>query len=120
MITFDIPGENIHTEVDEGVIMLLEGKLSNIEVKVAPNIYPKYVIMSSKEKPTIYVQMQKALYGLIYSALLFYSNLVKDLKAYGFWVNLYDPCVEKRLIKNKKMAVICHMENLKVSHIDRF
>ena len=65
MSTFEILGAYIHTEIDENVTMLMERALSEITVKVIPKIYQKYVIMSSNEKPLIYVQMQKVLYGLI-------------------------------------------------------
>ena len=61
--------------------MFLGRSLVELTVKVAPNIYQKYVTMSSKVKPLIYVQIQKALYGLIHSALLFYRKLVTDLEA---------------------------------------
>ena len=39
----------------------------------------------------LYVWLQKAFYGCIKSALLFYEKLLGDLKAYGFSINPYDP-----------------------------
>ena len=48
MDIFNILGEYIHTEKDYYVIMLMEGALVDIMVKVAPKIYRKYVIVSSK------------------------------------------------------------------------
>ena len=53
-------------------------------VKVAPKISQKYVIMSSKGKPLLYVQIQKSLYNLLSSTLLFYRKLLKYLESYGF------------------------------------
>ena len=58
MATFYIPGAYIHTETDEGVIMLLEGALYEIMVKVSPKIYKNYVIVSSKGKMLLYVQIK--------------------------------------------------------------
>ena len=43
--------------------------------------------MISKEKPLLYIQIQKALYGLPYSVLMFYRKLVKDLEACGLQIN---------------------------------
>ena len=40
--------------------MFLEEVLTDIMVKVAPNIYRKYVIMRSKGEPLLYVQIQKS------------------------------------------------------------
>ena len=46
----------------------------------------------------LYVQTNKALYGLLQSALLFYKKLQKDLEGYGFVINPYDPCVANTMI----------------------
>ena len=45
---------------------------------------------------------------------------MKDLEAYGFQIKPYDPCVAKKMIKNKQMAVVWHVDDLKVSHVDSF
>ena len=71
--------------------MFLEGALAELMVKVAPKIYQKYFIVISKGKPLLYVQIQKALYVLLCSALLFYRKLVKYIEAYGFQINPYNP-----------------------------
>ena len=47
-------------------------------------------------------------------------KLVKDLEAYGFQINPYDPYLEKNMINNKHMVVVWHMYVLKVSYIDIF
>ena len=94
--TFDIPGAYLHTEMYEDIIVLLEGPLDDLVVKVALNIYHKYVIMSSKGRPLLFVRIQKALYGLLRSTLLFYIIVVKDLETYGFNLNPYNLCVAKR------------------------
>ena len=68
--------------------MLLERSLAQIMVKVLPNIYQKYVIISSKGEPLLYIQKQKALYGLLHSTLLFYRKFETDLESYGSQINL--------------------------------
>jgi hypothetical protein len=62
--------------------------------------------------------MQKALYGLLRSALLFYRRLVGDLEGHGFVLNPYDPCVANKLIGGTQMTVCWHVDDLKVSHVD--
>ena len=54
---FDIPEEYLHTDTDDNVIIFLEGALYYLVVKVAPKIYRKYFIMSSKRKPLLYSQI---------------------------------------------------------------
>ena len=57
---------------------------------------------------------------MLRSMLLFYQILVKDLEAYGFTINLYDPCVANVEIGGSQVPVVWHMYNLKVSHKDSF
>ena len=76
--------------------------------------------MSIKGKPLLYVQIKKALYVLIHSALLLYRKLVKDLEAYGFQINPYKPCEIKRITNKKNMTVVWHVDYLKVSDVDIF
>ena len=64
--------------------------------------------------------MNKALYGLLQSALLFYKKLRRDLEEYGFVINPYDPCVENAMIYGHQMTVAWHVNDLKVSHKDPF
>ena len=55
---------------------------------------------------------------MLKSALLFYKKLKNDLESNGFWVNPYDPCVANKQINGHQMAIVWHMDNLKVSHKD--
>ena len=45
---------------------------------------------------------------------------MKEPEAYGFNINTYDPCVEKNTTNNNQMTVVWHVEDLNVSHVDRF
>ena len=89
-------------------------------VMVDPKLYRKYVTYDSKGNTMLYVQMNKALYGLLQSALLFYKKLRKDLEGYGFVINPYDPCVANAMINGHQMTVTWHVDDLKVSHKDPF
>jgi hypothetical protein len=60
--------------------------------------------------------MQKALYGLLRNALLFYNKLVADLESNGFVLNPYDLCVANKIVNRKQMTVCWHVDDLKVSH----
>jgi len=116
----DLPGAFLHADIDEDVIMSLEGPLAELMVKVDPKLYREYITVTSKNKPILYVKMQKAIYGLLRSALLFYKKLVADLKAYGFEVNPYDPCVATMDIEGSQMTVVWHVDDLFISHKDEF
>jgi hypothetical protein len=115
---FDIPGAFLHADLDEDITMVLKGRLAELMVQVAPNLYRKYISVNRKGKAILYMKMQKAMYGLLRSALLFYRKLVEDLESNGFKLNPYDPCVANKTVNGKQMTVSWHMDDLKVSHID--
>ncbi len=46
--------------------------------------------------PVLYVNHQKALYGLMGASLLFYRKFRKELEAIGCNINPYDSCVANK------------------------
>ena len=87
-------------------------------VLIDPALYKEYVTTDKEGEPILYVRMNKALYGLLKSALDFYNKLRGDLEKNGFVVNPYDPCVANKIVNGKQMTVIWHVDDLKVSHVD--
>ena len=116
--TMDLPGAFLHADNDSFVIMKMTGKLAELMVKTAPNIYRKYVIEDSTGKPILYVQLQKALYGMLKSALLFYRKLVSDLTNMGFKLNPYDPCVANKTVNGHQLTVSWHVDDLTISCVE--
>ncbi len=114
---FDIPGAFLHTDLDKDITMILKGRLAELMVKVASNLYRKYISVDAKGSAILYVKMQKAIYGLLRSALLFYKKLVSNLKCTGFKLNPYDPCVANKTVNGTQMTVCWHVDDLKVSHV---
>ena len=41
-----------------------------------------------------------------------------DLEGLGFKINLYDPCVENKVINGEQLTVVWHVDDLEVSHKD--
>ena len=54
--------------------------------------FREYIAMEGA-KEVLYMRLNKALYGCIQSALLWYKGFKTKLKASGFKLNKYDPCV---------------------------
>ena len=44
----DIPGEFLHADVDEDISMVLKGRLAELMVQVASNLYKKYITVDRK------------------------------------------------------------------------
>jgi hypothetical protein len=115
---FNIPGAFLHANIDKDITMVLKGGLAELMVQVAPNLSRKYITVNKKGTAILYIEMQKALYGLLRSALLFYKKLVANLESDGFVLNPYDPYVANKVVDRKQMTICWQVDDLKVSHCD--
>jgi hypothetical protein len=59
--------------------MVLRGHLAEKMVQVNPERYKPFLIYTSKGVALLYVRMNKAMYGMLQSLLLFYRKLVGEL-----------------------------------------
>ena len=94
---FDLPGAFLHAINDEDVVMYIQGRLAEIMAMVASQTYRKYIAVERGQK-VLHVKVHKALYGILKSPVLFYSNLWDDLVGVGFSINPYNPCVANKMI----------------------
>ena len=88
-----ILGAYLHALNNDFMLMCYRSKLVEMAVKVDPKLYSKYVMTSARGDPIIYVKLNKALYGLLKSALLWYKKLRSELEVMGFVVSKYNLCV---------------------------
>ena len=65
-----------------------------------------------------YVQLEKAVYGMMKSALLFYQKLVADLTSLGYVTNPYDLCVANKMINGKQMTICWRVDDLTIGHVE--
>ena len=82
------------------------------------NSYRKYVVIE-KGKVVLYVQLLKVLYRCLHSTLILYIKLMADLESRGLSLNQYDTCVVNKMIFGKQFPITWHVENLKLSHVDK-
>ena len=80
-----IPGAYTGTNIDDRVITLLDYRLVEMMYMIDPNIYRNFVIIDRKGEITMYVKVQKAIYGLLRIALLFYKILIEKIKENGLF-----------------------------------
>jgi hypothetical protein len=99
------------------VIMKLEGVMTEIILKIDPQQYEQYTSYEHG-KPVVYVILEKALYGTLQAALLFWQNLSSQLKEWGFEINPYDFCVANKRIDGNQCTIVWHVDDLKISHVD--
>ena len=75
----------------------------DILVKVAPNEYAGSVVMEKGQK-VIYVEILRAIYRMLESALVWYKKFQKDLESIGFIFNPYDACIANRMVNRKQQT----------------
>ena len=63
--------------------------------------------------------IKKALYGTLQAALLFWRLLSDTLQDWGFKINPYDQCVANKEIKGSQCTILWHVDDLKISHVNR-
>ena len=115
----DVPNAFIQAELDrtnnEKIIMKITGVLVDILVKMAPDKYQGNVVLEHGKK-VIYVEILRAIYGMLESALVWYRKFQADLEEAGFVFNPYDTCVANRTIDGKQHTIRFHVEHLLRSH----
>jgi hypothetical protein len=67
-------------------------------------------------KKVLYVEVLKAIYGMLEAALLWYKTFRKDLEDNGFIFNPYNPCVANKKVQGSQQMIVFHVDNLKSSH----
>jgi hypothetical protein len=83
----------LHADMDEIVHMRLDGPMAELLVRVDPDKYKPYLTTEGKNQ-VLYAKLNKALYGTLQAALLFWKNLTGFLiDELGFVLNKYDRCV---------------------------
>jgi hypothetical protein len=93
--TVDIPNafaQMVITDAhkDYRVIARIRGRLVEILVDIALDVYGPYVSENKKGEKVLLVQCMNALYGTMVASLLFYKNFVASLKKEGFVLNPYN------------------------------
>ena len=122
VMTADVPNAFIQAsmpEVKEGeerVMMKITGVLVDMLVELDPSLYAKFVVFEDGEK-VLYVQVLRAIYGMLVAALLWYKKFRGDLEKEGFVFNPYDPCVANRDVDGTQQTVLFHVDDLKSSHL---
>ena len=84
----------------------------------ANNSYKQYVTYKYGKK-VLYMRLLKSLYGIMQAALLWYRTFVKCLKADGFEIYKYDPCIANKIVNGKHCTVCWHVDDTKISHVDK-
>jgi Reverse transcriptase (RNA-dependent DNA polymerase) len=94
-------------------------KLTGEAVKIMVQVDKLYVPFVSIEngKQVLYLQLKKALYGCVKSALLWYELFTGTLQDMGFVLNPYDACVANKIINGTQCTIVWYVDDNKISHV---
>ena len=88
-ITFDIAQAYLNADMPDEVYMTLDKLTTRLLVEIDPS-YEAFIETNKNGNEEITVKLNKALYGCVQSARLWYNTLSKFLKSIGFEANPVD------------------------------
>ena len=97
VVTADVPGAFLHSDVIGVVFVVVNGILVDMLIR-SNKKYEQFVHTTHDGKRVVYLKLKKALYGTLTAARLFWENITDKLTNYGFKLNEYDQCVANKII----------------------
>jgi len=116
--TADIPGAFLQATMDDDVYIKFEGKMVDLLIGLDSAKYSPCVC-TYKGRRFIYTKAIKAIYGTLRAALLFYQLFSGELKKWGFSANPYDACTMNKIVNEKQLTIVWHVDDCKISHEDK-
>jgi len=112
VVTVDIAGAYLNAKMpdDSNVLMRLDPTISDILC----TIHPSYRKLLTKNK-TLIVRLNKALYGCIESAKLWYEDVSAFLISQGYTPNPAEPCVFNKEVDGKQCTICLYVDDLKIT-----
>ena len=112
----DIKGAYLNAKMKDEVHMKIVGKEVDLFCEIDPT-FEQFVTIE-KGKRVLYVQLDKALYGCVQSALLWYELYSTTLQDMGFVLNPHDLCVANATIEGKQCTILWYVDDNKISHVN--
>ena len=110
-----VRGAYLHAEMDDFLVIKLQGQIVDILCEMKPE-YKKFVVYENG-KVNLYMQLMKALYGCIKSALLWYELFARELRDMGFKLNPYEKCVANKMIDGEQCTISWWVDDNCLTHL---
>ncbi len=112
VVTVDIAGAYLNASMEgRRVFMRLDKVMAGVMVHIDPS-YKQYL----RDDGTVVVKLEKALYGCIESAKLWYEKLEETLKDFGMTANPREPCVFNKPTKSGcQITAIIYVDDLMIT-----
>ena len=110
----DIKGAYLNAKMKDTVFMKITGPEIDLFIEIDPKL--EEFVTQENGKRILYVQLNKALYGCVQSALLWYDLYSTTLTDMGFEINPYDQCVANADIEGSQCTICWYVDDNKISH----
>ena len=110
----DIKGAYLNAKMKDEVIMKISGPEVDLFCEIDPSL--QQFVTLERGRKVMYVQLDKALYGCVQSALLWYELYSTTLMDMGSELNPYDLCVANAVIDGKQCTICWYVDDNKISH----
>ena len=114
LLVLDVGGAYLNAKIDRAEYMYIQPELVNILVNICPS-YKKFRDSYGK----MLVQIDKAMYGLVQSARLWYDTITGVLKRAGYSPNPMDGCVWNKMVSGKQVTIVIYVDDLAISCVDK-
>ena len=114
--TMDIAGAYLNAPMSTGkkVLMSLDKIMTAILLKIKPE-YKSFV----RPDGTIVMELDKALYGCVESAKLWFELLKSSLEAAGYTANPSEPCVFNKVKDGVQVTCVIYVDDLFITSVSR-
>ena len=118
-MTIDVPNAFIQTHMPlpkdgERVVMKVKGRLVDWFIELDPTSYASKAVYEGKSR-VIYLEVLRAIYGMLVARLLWYRKITSDLESEEFEFNPYDACIANRTYLKVQQTIRLHVDEMLVS-----
>ena len=110
LLILDVGGAYLNANIDRPTYMYLQPDLVNILINICPQ-YAKY----KDNMGRVLTQIDKAMYGLVQSAKLWYKTITGVLKRNGYEPNQMDSCVWNKDSNGNQTTIVIYVDDLAIS-----
>ena len=104
VITVDIEGAFLHGVMTNVIYMEISVHCVDVLIYMYGDIYIN----------KIYVKLDRALYGTIEAAKVWYDTLLSYLTRLGFRANAHDQCIFNKMARKNQITILIHVDDLMI------
>ena len=113
--SMDIQGAYLECRMEGNPVYMWLNKTLTQSVTAKKPEFSKFVTENGK----ILVKLERALYGCVQSAKLWYNKLSEKLIESGYTMNPIDNCIFNKIVRGKQVTVIIYVDDLLLTHIEQ-